>query len=253
MKRLCVWLAAAAIAAFAAAAACRAAEVVTIFAAASLKNALDDVAKAHAARTGDRLRVSYAASSALAKQIESGAPADVFISADLDWMDYLAKRNLIDPASRVSLLRNRLALIAPAPSASTLKIGPRFPLAGALGNERLAIADPASVPAGRYARAALESLGVWKDVESRVAAATDVRSALVLVARGEAPFGIVYTTDAAVEPRVRAVDVFPEHTHPPIIYPAALVAASRNAAAAALLRSLGEPAARAIFDRHGFK
>jgi molybdate transport system substrate-binding protein len=168
-------------------------------------------------------------------------------------MDYLAKQNLIKPETRVSLLRNRLVLIAPADSKSALKIGPGFPLASAIGKERLAMADPASVPAGRYGRAALEALGVWKDVEARVAGASDVRAALVLVARGEAPFGIVYSTDAAVEPKVRVVDLFPEGTHPPIIYPAAVIATSRSGAATAFLRSLSQPAARATFEKYGFK
>ncbi len=222
-------------------------------AAASLKNALDDVVKAHEAKSGDTVRVSYAASPALARQIENGAPADVFISADQAWMDYLQKKDLVRVASRVDLLRNRIVLVAPSDSAVKLTIAPDFPLAAALGMERLAMADPASVPAGRYGKAALEALGVWKSVEPRVAGAADVRAALLLVARGEAPLGIVYSTDAAVEPKVRVVDRFPESTHPPIVYPAALTAGSRSSAAGAFLASLGKPPARTIFEKYGFR
>jgi molybdate transport system substrate-binding protein len=230
-----------------------AADTFTVFAAASLKNALDDVVKAHESKTKDKVVVSYAASSALARQIEAGAPADIFVSADLDWMDYLEKRSLIQQASRQNLLRNRIVLIAPSDSKSNLKIAPGFPLASALGKERLAMADTNSVPAGKYGKASLEALGVWQDVQSRVAAAENVRAALLLVARGEAPFGIVYSTDAAAEQKVRIVDQFPENTHPPIIYPAALIATSTNSAAASFLASLNQPAARAIFEKHGFK
>ena len=230
-----------------------AAETLTVFAAASLKNALDEIVKAHETRSGDKVTVSYAASSALGKQIEQGAPADIFISADLDWMDYLEKHNLIKPASRFNLLRNRLALVASSDSKANVKIAPGFPLAATLGRERLAMADPQSVPAGRYGKAALEKLGVWKDIQSRIAAAADVRAALRLVARGEAPFGIVYTTDAAVEPKVRIVDLFPESTHPPIVYPAALTAQSKSAPAEGFLRALRGPAARALFEKYGFR
>ena len=225
----------------------------TVFAAASVKNALDEIAKAHETRTADRIAISYGASPALAKQIEQSAPADIFISADLDWMDYVQKRNLIKPASRFNLLRNRLVLIAPADSKATLRIAPGFPLAAVLGKERLAMADTDSVPAGRYGKAALEKLGVWKDVQSRVASASDVRAALRLVARGEAPLGIVYSTDAAVEPSVRVLDLFPEDMHPPIVYPAALTAQSRSAGAENFLRMLREPAARAVFEKYGFR
>jgi molybdate transport system substrate-binding protein len=233
--------------------ACAHADNLTVFAAASLKNALDGIVKTHTTGSGDKVTVSYAASSALAKQIEQGAPADIFISADLEWMDYLEKRSLIRPSSRVNLVRNRLVLVAPADSKAGLRIGPAFPLAATLGKERLAMADPDAVPAGRYGKAALEKLGVWKDVQSRVAAAGDVRAALLLVARGEAPLGIVYSTDAAVEPKVRVVDVFPENTHPPIVYPAALVAQGKSGSAANFLRTLREPAARAIFEKYGFR
>jgi molybdate transport system substrate-binding protein len=228
------------------------AESYTLFAAASLKDALDEIVRRETARTGDRITVSYAASSALARQIETGAPADVFISADLGWMDYLEKRGLIQRASRFDLVRNRLVLIAPASSTAMLKIAPGFPLGATLGKERLAMGNPESVPAGKYGMAALQTLGVWKDVQSKIAGAADVRAALLLVARGEAPLGIVYSTDARVAPKVRVVDTFPQSTHPPIVYPAALTASTKSAQAAAFLRALREPAARGVFERYGF-
>jgi molybdate transport system substrate-binding protein len=228
------------------------AENVTVFAAASLKDALDEIAAQYGKAKGDKLVISYAASSALAKQIESGAPADVFISADLDWMDYLAQRKLIEPASRVDLLRNRIALIAPADSTIKVEIVKGFPLAGLLGNGRLAMADPDFVPAGKYGKAALDSLGVWSSVESRVARAENVRAALLFVSRGDAPLGIVYTTDAYAEKKVRIVGVFPENTHPPVIYPAALVARRKGVASAAFLEYLKSPAGRTTFEKYGF-
>src|SRR5882672_4138288 len=236
--------------ALAAAVAARA-ETITVFAAASLKDALDENVKAYQAKAGDRVVVSYAASSALAKQIEAGAPADIFISADLDWMDYLEQRRLIRSDTRRNLLRNRLVLIAPADSAASVDIAPGFPLARLLGNGRLAMANPDAVPAGKYGKASLEALGVWKDVQSKVASTENVRAALVLVSRGEAPLGIVYRTDAAVDPKVRVVGVFPESTHPPIIYPIAETAVAK-AAAAAFVAWLNRPEARAIFQKYGF-
>ncbi len=228
-----------------------AAETVTVFAAASLKDALDESVAAYQIKTGDRIVVSYAASSALAKQIAAGAPADLFISADLDWMDYLERRRLIKSATRRNLLRNRLVLIAPVSSQASVSVAPGFPLGRLLGDGRLAMADPDAVPAGKYGRAALETLGVWKDVRSKIAVAENVRAALVFVSRGEAPFGIVYSTDAAADSRVRIVGVFPENSHPPIIYPAAVTAPGKPAAAA-FLKWLGEPEARAMFEKHGF-
>jgi molybdate transport system substrate-binding protein len=227
------------------------AETVTVFAAASLKDALDAGVKAYQAESRDKVAVAYAASSALARQIEAGAPADIFISADLDWMDYLEQRRLIKAGTRRNLLRNRLVLIAPADSGAPVSIEPGFPLAKLLGNGRLAMADPGAVPAGKYGKASLEALGVWKDVQSRVAPAENVRAALVLVSRGEAPFGIVYSTDAAADPRVRVVGTFPENTHPPIIYPVAAVATAKPAAFA-FLKWLNGPSARAIFGKFGF-
>ena len=228
------------------------AQNVTVFAAASLKEALDEAARAHEKRFGARVIVSYLGSAALARQIEKGAPADIFISADLDWMAYLDQRRLLRTESRVNLLSNSLVLIAPAASKTALVIGPGFPLAAALGDKPLAMADPDSVPAGKYGKAALEGLGVWNEVAPHVARAENVRAALALVARGEAPLGIVYRTDARVEPRVRIVGEFPAHLHPPIVYPAAIVAASRSSRAAPLLAFLRSDEARQIWERHGF-
>jgi len=225
---------------------------VTVFAAASLKDALDENVRAHQPGAGDRIVVSYAASSALAKQIENGAPADLFISADLEWMDYLAARKLIDAQSRSNLLSNRLALVAPAGSSVKLDVAPNFQLAAALGGGRLSIADPEHVPAGKYARSALESLGVWASVAGRTARAENVRAALVLVSRGEAPLGIVYRTDALADASVRTVAEFPESSHPPIVYPAALTASTRSPAARKLLEHLKSRAARALWTKHGF-
>jgi molybdate transport system substrate-binding protein len=206
----------------------------------------------HRPKTGDRIVVSYAASSALAKQIENGAPADLFISADLEWMDYLAAKKLIDAQSRSNLLSNRLVLIAPAGSSVKLDVAPNFPLAATLGGGRLSIADPEHVPAGKYARSALESLGVWGSVAGRTARSENVRAALVLVSRGEAPLGIVYRTDALADVRVRTVAEFPESNHPPIVYPAALIASTKSPAARDFLEYLKSPAARALWTKHGF-
>ena len=220
-----------------------------VFAAASLKNALDDVA----ALSSSKPVISYGASSALAKQIENGAPAQLFISADLAWMDYLAQRKLLREGTRKNVLGNKLVLIAPAGSTVQVDIQPGFALARLLGDGRLATADPASVPAGKYTKAALEKLGVWDTVAGKLAPAADVRAALALVARGEAPLGTVYATDAAVEPKVRVVAAFPESSLPPIIYPAALTAtAPASGAAADFLVLLGSPAARKIFEKYGF-
>jgi len=223
-----------------------------IFAAASLKDALDEVNVAYQHENSQETATSYAASSTLAKQIEAAAPADVFISADLDWMDYLAKRNLIKPETRANLLGNRLVLIAPVNSPLNLAIGPNFSLAQALGNGRLAIADPNGVPAGRYGKAALESLGVWSTIADRLAPAENVRAALALVARGETPLGIVYQTDAASDKDVKIVGIFPQDTHPPIIYPIAAVVSSTNPAALGYLAYLKSRAARPTFEKHGF-
>ncbi len=226
---------------------------VLVFAAASLKNAFDAIDASYQRETGKHVTVSLAASSTLAKQIANGAPADIFISADLAWMDYLAKKNLIKPATRKNLLGNELVLIAPKGSAVRVEIEPGFPLARLLGGGRLAMADTSAVPAGIYGKAALEKLGVWASVESRIAQAENVRAALALVALGEAPLGIVYRTDAAVEPNVRVVGVFPDDTHPPIIYPVALTAAAANPDAAGFLEYLESPKAAALFEKQGFR
>jgi len=225
---------------------------VVVFAAASLKNAMDDALKAFTAKSGVEAKASYGASSAIARQIEQGAPADVFVSADPDWMDYLAQRGLITAGSRIDLLTNHLALIAPADSKISLRIGKNMPLAAALGADRLAIAGP-EVPAGKYGQASLTALGVWPSVQDKLARAENVRAALAFVARGETPLGIVYDTDAAVEPKVRIVGLFPDNSHPPILYPIALVAASKNPDAKALLAFLESPGATAIFHKYGFR
>jgi molybdate transport system substrate-binding protein len=225
---------------------------VTVFAAASLKNALDDVIHTYQAATGAEVKVSYAASSAIARQIEAGAPADVFISADADWMDELAKKNLIVAASRRDLLTNHLALIAPADSIVKLPIRTGMPLASALGPDgRLALAGP-DVPAGRYGQAALESLGVWPSVKDRLARGENVRATLAFVARGETPLGVVYDTDAKIEPKVRIVGLFPDSSHPRIVYPAALVAGATGRGGANFLAFATSPKASSIFRRYGF-
>jgi molybdate transport system substrate-binding protein len=220
---------------------------VTVFAAASLKEAMDEQARRFKASSGNKVTVSYGA-----KQIESGAPADLFISADLDWMDYLDKSKLLRPNTQSNLLGNALVLIAPASSATTLKIAPGFQLVAALGSEKLAMANPDSVPAGKYGKAALENLGVWKAVEKKVARAETVRAALVLVSRGEAPFGIVYKTDALADKGVRVVDTFPANTHPAIVYPIAIVASSKSPAAKSLLDDLHSTYAQAVWEKYGF-
>jgi molybdate transport system substrate-binding protein len=225
---------------------------VTVFAAASLKESLDEQAKRFESGTGNKVIVSYGGSNTLAKQIESGAPADLFISADLDWMDYVDQRRLLAPATRSDLLRNSLVLIAPLSSTSTLKIAPNFGLAAALGAEKLAMANPDSVPAGKYGKSALEKLGVWSGVEKSVARAENVRAALVLVSRGEAPFGIVYRTDALADKGVKIVDTFPGDSHPPIVYPVAVLATSKLPAAKSLLDYLRSAPARPVWEKYGF-
>jgi molybdate transport system substrate-binding protein len=224
----------------------------TIFAAASLKNALDDVDASFTQQSGIKVVASYAASSALIKQIEEGAPADVFISADPDWMDYGAQKKLIKDGTRFNLLGNRLVLIAPKDSKlDTVTIGPGFDLAKLAGDGKITTADVKAVPAGMYAKAALEKLGAWAAVESKIAMTENVRVALTLVARGEAPLGIVYETDAKVEPQVKIVGRFPETAHPPIIYPAAATKDAKPEAAK-YLAFLRSATALVIFERYGF-
>lgn len=226
---------------------------ITVFAAASLKESMDEAALAYPQAGGTPVRVSYAASSALARQIEQGAPADVFVSADREWMDYLQQRNLIQPRQRRDLLGNTLVLVAPANAAAS-RIDParRGAIVAALGGGgRLAIAQTASVPAGKYARASLQKLGQWEALAPRLAEAESVRAALMLVARGEVPLGVVYGSDARAEPRVKVVGVFPADSHPPIVYPVAPLARASKPAQD-FVRWLQGPAARAIFLRHGF-
>jgi molybdate transport system substrate-binding protein len=225
---------------------------VTIFAAASLKTALDEASVAWKAGTGKETTNAYAASSALAKQIEAGAPADIFISADLDWMRYLADRKLIAEGTEVRLLGNALVLVVPAGSTAAVTIAPGFDLAGLLKGGRLAVADVKAVPAGKYAKAALQSLGAWQGVENSLAQAENVRAALKLVSTGEAAAGIVYQTDAREDENVKVLGTFPADSHPPIIYPAARLAASSNADAVAFLQFLQSPTAQDIFKAHGF-
>jgi molybdate transport system substrate-binding protein len=224
-----------------------------VFAAASLKNALDEIAAAWAKDTGKPApRISYAASSALARQMEQGAPADLFISADLDWMDYAAGKNLIRPDSRFNLLGNKIVLIAPRDSRTTTLALTGGDLAKALAGGKLSMGNVDAVPAGKYGKAALEKLGAWTSVKDSIAQAENVRAALLLVARGEAPLGIVYGTDAAAEPGVKVVATFPEDSHPPITYPAALTRESKNADAKSFLDFLRSAKARAVFEKQGF-
>ncbi|MGH8252395.1 MAG: molybdate ABC transporter substrate-binding protein [Steroidobacteraceae bacterium] len=224
---------------------------VTVFAAASLTNVLQDLGKEYTASTGTKLALSFAATSMLARQIESGARADVFFSADQEWMDYLDQRNLLRKDTRRNLLGNRLVLVAPAGSTITLHIEPNFALLAALHGGRLATGDPDSVPVGKYARSALTTLGVWNDIADRLVRADNVRTALAFVARGEAPLGIVYETDAKIEPGVRVVEVFPANTHLPISYPIALTT-SAGSQAAAFVEFLRGPAGAAAFGKYGF-
>ena len=230
------------------------AQHLSVFAAASLKEALDEAAARYQKDKGrsERIAISYAASSALARQIENGAPADLFISADLDWMDYVEKRNLLRKDARANLLRNEIVLIAPASSKTALELKPGAPLAQALGRERLAMADPDSVPAGKYGKVALEKLGLWASVAGQVARAENVRAALRFVSRGEAPLGIVYRTDAAADKNVRIIAAFPADSHPPIIYPAALLSGGKSTEAAAFFDFIRSPVAFDIFRKHGF-
>lgn len=221
-----------------------------VFAAASLRNAMEEIAAAAPATA--RPVISYAASSALAKQIENGAPAQVFLSADLDWMDYLDQRKRIQSATRRNFVGNRLVLIAPSGSPMTVSLQKGFDLAGLLGRGRLAMGDPQHVPAGKYAKEALGKLGAWDGVAGKLAPAENVRVALALVARGETPYGIVYATDAASEPMVRVAATFPEGLHAPIVYAAALTTAAKGPEAPAFLQRLSSPAARKVFEKHGF-
>jgi molybdate transport system substrate-binding protein len=229
------------------------AEHLLIFAAASLKPALDEIIATPDAKAIGRIDASYAASSQLARQIEAGAPAAVFISADQDWMDEVASKQKMVAATRVDLLGNALVLVAPRDSRIAVKLAPGFDLAGALGKDgRLALGEPNSVPAGKYAKASLTWLGVWDQAQPRIVSADNVRAALNFVAKGEAPLGIVYRSDAVSEPAVRVVATFPATSHAPIVYPAAVIAEHDTPAAHRLLDLLHAPSTQAIFRRHGF-
>src|ERR1700679_837935 len=224
---------------------------IIVFAAASLTNALQDVGDGFTKDSSIPVKFSFAASSALARQIENGAPADMFFSADLEWMDYLQSRKLIQPATRHDVVGNQLVLIAPADSKIVLKIQPHFALAATLGKGRLATGDPDSVPVGRYAHEALANLGVWDVVSGRLVRADSVRSALAFVERGEAPLGIVYATDAQIDHKVRVVDAFPDNTHVPIIYPIALTAMAK-VDAIKFIDYVRGPVGDTTFKKYGF-
>ena len=226
------------------------ADNLTVFAAASLKNALDDIAAKWKDSGAGTVGASYASSSTLAKQIEQGAPADVFISADTQWMDYVDKKSLVEKPH--DLLGNRLVLISAKDNPLTLEIKPGLKLAELLGDGRLAVGDPSNVPAGIYAKEALTKLKIWDAVQPKLAPAADVRAALTLVSRGEAPLGIVYETDAKVDPKVRIVAVFPEDSHKPIVYPVAVVKSSKNPDAAKFVAFLSSVPAKEIFVKYGF-
>lgn len=228
------------------------ADEVIVFAAASMTNAMAEIEERFEAASGHDLTVSLAGSSALARQIQQGAPADVFISANPGWMDALEQDGLLEDGTRFDLLNNSIVLIAAGTDAAPVEVGPDLDLAGLLGDGRLAMALVDAVPAGIYAKAALESLGLWDDVEAQVAQADNVRAALVFVATGEAPYGIVYATDAMAQDNVTVIGIIPAHTHPPILYPAADLANRDFAAEAEFLDFLRGPEARAAFERQGF-
>jgi molybdate transport system substrate-binding protein len=227
-------------------------KTLTVFAAASMKNALDDIDAAYTAKTGVKVNASYAASSQLAKQIEQGAPADIFVSADTDWMDYATSKKNINEPTRINLLGNSIVLIAPKDSKiDNVTIGQGFDLAKLAGDGKIATGDVKSVPVGKYAKAALEKLGAWTAAEPKFAMAESVRAALTLVARGEAALGIVYATDAKVEPGVKIVGTFPADSHPPIIYPVAATTTAKPEADD-YLAYLRSSAAKAVLEKYGF-
>jgi molybdate transport system substrate-binding protein len=253
MRRRSLGLALAAATALAPVAASAQTDNMVIFAAASLKNALGDAATAWSKDSSKPMpKISFAASSTLAKQLEQGAPADLFISADLDWMDYVAKKNLIKADTRVNLLGNKIVLIAPKDSKASIEVKQGFDLAKALAGGKLAMGNVDAVPAGKYGKAALEKLGAWDGVKDKIAQADNVRAALLLVSRGEAPLGIVYSTDAAADPNVRIVGTFPADSHRPIIYPAAVTKDARSADAKPFLDYLKSAKARPAFEKQGF-
>jgi len=227
---------------------------VRVFAAASLTNALNDIGELYTAKTGDKMVASYAASSALARQIEQGAPADVFVSADLKWMDHMVEHKLVDPQTRFNLLGNLLVLIAPANSTQgKIDLSPKTDIAALAGEGRIATGNPDSVPVGLYFKQAMERAGQWAAIAPKVAGADSVRAALSLVERGEAPLGVVYATDAAVSAKVKVIGVFPDTMHDPIVYPFALVAGRESPASRAFLDFVRSPEAKGVFARYGFK
>lgn len=228
------------------------ADQVTVFAAASLKTALDPIAAQFEAKTGNKVQISYAGSNTLAQQIIAGAPADLFISANERWMDEVAKAGLLVAGSRQDLLGNSLVLVAHEPAAEPVILTKAFDLAGLLGTEKLAMAMVDAVPAGQYGKAALEHLGLWDAVAPKVAQSENVRAALALVALGEAPYGIVYATDAVAEPKVHILASFPPDSYPPITYPVALLTTAQDAADRDFLAALSAAAADAIFSSQGF-
>lgn len=230
----------------------RADEEITLFAAASMTDALTELADAYHERGGPPVKLAFASSSTLAKQIENGAPADLFVSADLKWMDYLAERSLIVEASRQNLAGNALVLIVPLDSALALEPARGFDMAATLGDDRLALGDPEHVPAGRYAKAALEYLGLWEAIEPKAVYAGDVRAALAFVEQGEVGAGIVYATDAAISAKVKVAGAFPSESHEPIVYPIAIVAGHERPEIAAFLAFLMGEAAAEIFRGYGF-
>lgn len=228
---------------------------IVVFAAASTTDAINEIGELYAAGDMGRITTSFASSSTLAKQIVNGAPADVFVSADKQWMDYLEEKNAIDKAGRFDLLGNRIVLIAPKQSPiKTVAIRSGLALAPMLGSDgRLSMADPEHVPVGIYGKKALESLGLWEQVEDRLAPMKDVRAALVLVERGEAPLGVVYATDAAISKNVRLLGTFPLNSHPPIVYPVAAVSGGKSDAAGAFMEFLKTSQAREVFEKYGFE
>jgi len=228
-------------------------ESVTVFAAASTTNAVTEIGSLFENRKMGKFKSSFASSSTVAKQIEQGAPADIYISANIKWMDYLESKNMIEPGSRFDLLNNRIVLIAPKDSSiSHIDIRPGFDLVTLLGDGRFSMGDPDHVPAGIYGMKALEKLGVWASVEKRVARAKDVRAALALVERGETPLGQVYATDAAISDKVKIVGIFPLECHPPVVYPVAVVAGHKSKVAMLFIDFLKGPEARSVFEKYGF-
>lgn len=229
-----------------------AAEQVMVFAAASTTNAMTDIGKLFGEKNIGEAVFSFASSSTLAKQIENGAPANVYLSADIEWMDYLEKKKMIEPGTRTNLLSNRLVLIAPADNPVKVNITPELDLPKLLSGGRLSTGDPEHVPVGKYAKQSLIKLGLWEMIKDQVAGAKDVRAALMLVERGEAPLGVVYATDAAISKKVRVIGVFPEDTHPLIVYPAALVKGNATPAAREFLKFLKGAEAKVLFEKYGF-